>query len=125
MPVRRCDIMPNNDIFFRRIGSHDLTAESDASDRAEIDMTVGKRGIFNTGAFKGLNALSRGQAYYHRPGSWKEHPNFFNPFWRAKLAPVGEKLIQLQTRGLRGAPPFLQNMLGTLGRLITDEIIIH
>lgn len=33
-------------------------------------------------------ALSRGLAYYHRPGTWKEPPNFYNPFWRAKLHPV-------------------------------------
>ena len=39
--------------------------------------------------------LARGQAYYHRPDgsvNWKEHPNFFNPYWRARLAPVGQKL---------------------------------
>ncbi len=24
-------------------------------------------------------------AYYHRPGHWKEPPNFFNPYWRAGL----------------------------------------
>lgn len=30
-------------------------------------------------------SLSSGVAYYHRPGHWKEPPNFFNPFWRATL----------------------------------------
>ena len=34
-------------------------------------------------------------AYYHRPGLWTEHPNFFNPFWRARLAPIGQKLQNL------------------------------
>lgn len=33
-------------------------------------------------------AVARALAYYHRPGAWKEPPNFFNPHWRAKLAPV-------------------------------------
>ncbi|MFC1482519.1 hypothetical protein ACFL51_01805 [Myxococcota bacterium] len=33
--------------------------------------------------------------YYHRPGVWEEHPNFFNPFWRARLAPVGAKLMNI------------------------------
>lgn len=30
-------------------------------------------------------ALSSGVSYYHRPGHWKEPPNFFNPMWRATL----------------------------------------
>lgn len=42
--------------------------------------------------FEGLNAWSRGMAYYHRPGNWNEQPNFFNPYWRARLAPIGQKL---------------------------------
>ncbi len=36
-------------------------------------------------------AMSKALVYYHWPhketGGWKEHPNFFNPFWRAKLQP--------------------------------------
>ena len=32
-------------------------------------------------------ALSKALVYYHRFGSWKEHPNLFNPYWRAKLHP--------------------------------------
>jgi hypothetical protein len=57
---------------------------------AALDTTVG--GSRNSYLFEGLNVLSRGMAYYHRPGNWREHPNFFNPFWRARLAPVGQKL---------------------------------
>jgi hypothetical protein len=56
----------------------------------QLDSTIG--GKRNSYLFEGLNVLSRGMAYYHRPGNWKEHPNFFNPFWRARLAPVGQKL---------------------------------
>jgi hypothetical protein len=37
---------------------------------------------------EGLNVLSRGQTYYHRPGNWAEMPNFFNPYWRPRLASV-------------------------------------
>lgn len=37
---------------------------------------------------KGLHAMSRGQAYYHRPGNWHEQPNFFNPYWKPRLAAV-------------------------------------
>ena len=57
---------------------------------AELDATIG--GKRNSYLFEGLNAIARGQVYYHRPGNWTEHPNFFNPFWRARLAPVGRKL---------------------------------
>ncbi len=38
----------------------------------------------------GLNAFAAAQAYYHRPGDWKEMPNFFNPLWGARLMPVLE-----------------------------------
>jgi hypothetical protein len=32
-----------------------------------------------------LQSLAAAMAYYHRPGHWKEPPNFFNPYWRATL----------------------------------------
>jgi hypothetical protein len=60
---------------------------------ARLNTTIG--GSNNSYLFEGLNVLARGQAYYHRPDgavNWKEHPNFFNPYWRARLAPVGQKL---------------------------------
>jgi Flp pilus assembly protein TadG len=69
---------------------------------ASLDTTVGgKRASY---LFEGLNVVSRGMAYYHRPGegNWKEHPNFFNPFWRARLAPVGQKLQAFWDRYVTG-----------------------
>lgn len=30
-------------------------------------------------------AVGSAMAYYHHAGNWKEPPNFWNPFWRAKL----------------------------------------
>jgi Putative Flp pilus-assembly TadE/G-like len=39
---------------------------------------------------EGLNAFAAAQAYYHRPGDWREVPNFFNPLWGARLMPVSE-----------------------------------
>lgn len=39
---------------------------------------------------RGFNAFAAAQAYYHRPGDWKEQPNFFNPLWGARLMPVTE-----------------------------------
>ncbi|MDR0965936.1 MAG: hypothetical protein LBM75_05470, partial [Myxococcales bacterium] len=32
-------------------------------------------------------SLSKALVYYHHPGYWKEPPNFWNPYWRAKLHP--------------------------------------
>jgi len=60
---------------------------------ARLNTTIG--GSRNSYFLEGLSVLARGQAYYHRPAgdvNWKEHPNFFNPYWRARLAPVGQKL---------------------------------
>ena len=49
------------------------------------------------------------RAYYHRPGDWREQPNFFNPFWGAKLEPVANH-------------PLLESLhLGTLA----DKVITH
>ncbi|MFN7133563.1 MAG: TadE/TadG family type IV pilus assembly protein, partial [Myxococcales bacterium] len=36
----------------------------------------------------GMAAFAAGRAIYHRPGRWKEEPNFFNPLWEARLIPV-------------------------------------
>jgi hypothetical protein len=35
-------------------------------------------------------AIAKAVAYYHRPRDWAELPNFFNPYWRAKLHPFGK-----------------------------------
>ena len=72
----------------------------------------------------GLNAISRGMVYYHRPGNWNEHPNFFNPFWHAKLAPVGpalKKILQ-QPAGVPG--PFLQ-IAREISGLVLGDLITH
>ncbi|MBS2023387.1 MAG: Tad domain-containing protein [Deltaproteobacteria bacterium] len=39
---------------------------------------------------KGFNSLCAAQVYYHRPGEWREMPNFFNPLWSARLMPFVE-----------------------------------
>jgi hypothetical protein len=43
----------------------------------------------------GMNALARAQVYYHRPGAWREPPNFFNPYWGARLAPKSQGIDRL------------------------------
>ncbi len=35
-------------------------------------------------------AISKSMVYYHRPRSWREPPNFWNPYWKAKLHPFTE-----------------------------------
>lgn len=58
----------------------DLVLEDDRVQMAGLNFSVG------------INALARGQTYYHRPGNWNEQPNFFNPYWRPRLAPVQQGL---------------------------------
>jgi hypothetical protein len=55
---------------------------------AEISLDGSHSQFRLLGGGSGLNVISRGQVYYHRPGNWAEQPNFFNPYWRARLAPV-------------------------------------
>jgi hypothetical protein len=54
---------------------------------ARLDARIGEDGVLGTGVLRGVNAISRAQVYYHRPGAWQEPPNFFNPYWGARLAP--------------------------------------
>ena len=48
-------------------------------------------------------SLSKAIAYYHHPGNWREPPNFWNPFWRAKLHPFS-KQEWVQVGALSGQP---------------------
>ncbi len=57
------------------------------------------------GLAPGVTAIARGQVYYHRPGNWAEQPNFFNPYWRPRLASVYQ--------GAHGLP-FIQQLLREL-----------
>ena len=67
----------------------------------------------------GLNAIARAEAYYHRPGNWAEQPNFFNPYWRPRLASIYQG---------REAFPLIQELLrllpGSLGRY-PQKFITH
>jgi hypothetical protein len=80
----------------------------------EFNSRIGaEQGLF--GQLDGVNAMARAMVYYHRPGNWKEHPNFFNPFWRAKLAPVGHKLTG-PLSGLFG---------GNLNTFLNESLVTH
>jgi hypothetical protein len=61
-----------------------------------------------------LNVMSRALTYYHRPHNWEEPPNFFNPFWRAKLDPV---LLGINDIPLLGSIPGGSAALG--------ELVVH
>lgn len=79
----------------------------------EVQMPLGMK----SGA---LNVMSRGMAYYHRPGNWEEPPNFFNPFWKPKLDPVWQGKEQL---------PAVGGVLNAASSIIPDglveEVITH
>lgn len=64
-------------------------------------------------------AVARALAYYHRPGNWKEPPNFFNPYWRARLAPVGDGLKRLEADALD------TSWLSILPSEWTDKVLTH
>ncbi|MDF1562501.1 MAG: pilus assembly protein TadG-related protein [Deltaproteobacteria bacterium] len=81
---------------------------SNKSLNLEVDVT--DESSFISSLMPGFNALSVARSYYHRPGEWKEHPNFFNPFWAAKLDPVAH-------HAMIGEIPHLANF--------GDEIILH
>lgn len=85
---------------------------------ATFEGDIGQTALLNNGFMSGVNAISRGQAYYHRPGVWREHPNFFNPFWRARLAPIGDVVDDLLE--------LIPNAdLGKLSDLLQKGIIPH
>lgn len=66
-----------------------------------------------------MRAISRAQTYYHRPGNGAEQPNFFNPYWRTRLAPVVQGL---------GNTPFGSTLLESLPgpvRRAPQQFITH
>lgn len=78
---------------------------------------AGKRVLM--GYAEGINVVSRGQAYYHRPGNWHEQPNFFNPYWRPRLAAVWQG---------RESVPIVKDMVSILPgplRTLPQKMITH
>jgi hypothetical protein len=77
------------------------------SGRLHLDSRLAREGSVHA---QGLNAFARAQAYYHRPGDWAEHPNFMNPFWRARLAATlqGRGLVAPLRVWLEALPPRLR-----------------
>jgi hypothetical protein len=65
------------DMTWKYVGGSKMMGGADDPDAAHFRRTTG-----------GMMAMAVGRAVYHRPGDWKEEPNFFNPLWTARLAPV-------------------------------------
>ncbi|MDF1561744.1 MAG: hypothetical protein P1V51_01800 [Deltaproteobacteria bacterium] len=58
------------------------------TDSGELTLTHGAQGDATVRLAPGTgSAMSKALVYYHRLGDWKEQPNLFNPYWRAKLHP--------------------------------------
>ncbi len=64
-------------------------AKWEVNDSATIGLEL-KKGdpiSLKLAARKDALAVSKAKAYFHQPGNWQAPPNFFDPFWRAKLHP--------------------------------------
>jgi hypothetical protein len=57
-------------------------------DKGSVQM-VGTKGKFKYVSDNNGYAVAKGKTYFHQLGKdgWKVPPNFFDPFWRAKLQP--------------------------------------
>jgi hypothetical protein len=94
----------------------DFEIEQGRSGTAALDARIGEGGIMNTGLGAGMHAWARAQVYYHRPGAWQEPPNFFNPFWGARLAP---KNVLIKGVGADLGLPSL------FSQLVADNVMMH
>ncbi len=86
-----------------------------------------KLGFAGIGLEPGLNVMSRARVYYHRPGNWEEHPNFFNPYWRAQLAPIAPKIqsflnidFGIDNTGGGGSGGLFSGLTGVIGDLTSS-----
>jgi hypothetical protein len=84
-----------------------------------LEMDNTRKGLAGLDFAKGVNAISRGQTYYHRPNNWTEQPNFFNPYWRPRLASVHQGLYSFPLLGdlVWSLPPPLND--------VSQKVITH
>lgn len=61
---------------------------SDDSGEVKLDVVEGQTASLTLTNKQRTKAFSKAMVYYHRIGDWADHPNFFNPYWRAKLHPM-------------------------------------
>jgi hypothetical protein len=85
----------------------------------KLDSTIGGStgiSLLTGSALNGINAVAAAQVYYHRPGYWREVPNLFNPFWKARLYPVAQWMNNWVADG---------QLSGDLMTLLQGNMIIH
>jgi len=102
------DMMAKKEVF--HVKTRYQEGEGTMADNGVLDMSWDKVGgdDFLGGLFrertKGMMAMAVGRAIYHRPGEWQEEPNFFNPLWTARLAPMRS---HWEWGSIRGEPEVL------------------
>lgn len=71
-----------------RLDKQGQGAAWEINDQGTVNFEHGDQGTGTLNLRSGEGAaVSKAMVYYHRLGDWREHPNMFNPFWRAKLHP--------------------------------------
>jgi hypothetical protein len=103
-------------------GGKKMSAESWAGkgsgwDSSRLSNTFEGKDPGEGGLLEGLNGWARSQCYYHRPDAWAEPPNLFNPYWKARLAPVAPIFDEIKS----------QVGLGSLGSVagVVGEALVH
>jgi hypothetical protein len=108
-PARDADA-PASSTFRRRFSWNGRGAGSGAVD-FRTDRDPGSRLPLGLEPLpRGQSAFAAAQAYYHRPGDWREMPNLFNPLWGARLMPVLESNAAAKA-GLTAVPLLQRFML--------------
>jgi len=82
--------------------------------RASTDFRLARDGAPRKGPSilpDSITAFAAAQVYYHRPGDWREAPNFFNPLWGARLMPIAESNSANLVPGLLDSPAVRQFLL--------------
>lgn len=74
---------------------------------------------------KGMHALARSQVYYHRPGTWAEPPNMFNPFWHPKLSPMAPVLTEPLSEFSGQTGVALLEGLTSIVNVAIEGILVH
>ncbi|MGC4116618.1 MAG: hypothetical protein QM765_19015 [Myxococcales bacterium] len=101
----------------RKIKAESWAGRGSGWDAAQLSNTFEGGNPGDKGLIEGLNGWARSQCYYHRPDAWAEPPNLFNPYWKARLAPVGPAFQELSQQIGLGS-------LGPLGGVI-NEVLVH
>ncbi|MCK5688944.1 hypothetical protein KAI87_06725, partial [Myxococcota bacterium] len=98
-------------------GAGDLDFQmSHGGQNVGLDARIGEDGLAGSGLARGMHVFARAQVYYHRPGAWQEMPNFFNPYWGARLAPKNAVSARLMNE--MGLPE-------SISRIISDNLWMH